>query len=233
MKDFENAVAVATREAIASGLLKEIVGKTVRKSITGIVEEVLSSYSPFGKQLKESLAAELCIDPGKLGLAGYNQTVLAIIRQKLDHAINEVATKKLAADLEEMLGDAAPKEIRLSELVKQFKQWVAERAARAPGEHSCTIILEPSEYSSRFLYLDPKKGSAKYACEFSMLIGKEDGAVSCCRIGGIDTKKDLFAGVLYGFPRTFFQMYAAGTKVLIDQEEFDCRLDRDEDEDKD
>src|SRR4051794_2951881 len=104
MRDFEAAVADATHELVKSGKLKEIVAAQVTKTVASIVQDAVSTYSNFGKQLSEAVKASLAIDPSRLGLQGYNQTVLAIVRNALDARVEEVARKKLQADLDKMLG---------------------------------------------------------------------------------------------------------------------------------
>lgn len=41
-------------------------------------------------------------------------------------------------------------------------------------------------------------------------------------------KTTLFLGSLHGFPRSIFRMYAAGTKLQIDEVEFSSRVDSDD-----
>jgi len=121
-------------------------------------------------------------------------------------------------------------------LVEQFKKWAAERGS----ESQCTIIFEESQYGSRWLYLDQDRKKGKYDCRFSMLIPDKDvaggtctttGTVpSLCKIEGPDPKNTFIMGTLYGFERALFQMYAAGTKIIVDETEFDDGLEREEDE---
>ena len=222
MKEFENAVAAATAELVASGELTKIVRKTIEATVGSIVREALSIYSPWGKQLAEALAAGLQIDASQIGINGYNQTVLAIVRDRLDHAINVVGAKKVQEDLDQMLGTAAPQEMKLSTLIEQFREHCAKYDRRR-----CTIILEPPDggiLRSRWLYLGEEPGQDKYRCAIRILIS-EDGAVHICQLDGVDPKKGIFLGVLYGFKRTIFQLYAAGAKLIIDQEEFNTELD--------
>jgi hypothetical protein len=225
MRDIEAAVANATHELVKSGRLTEIIKTQVESTVERILKDALGEWSPSGKQLKEAVESALSIDPERLGLPGYNQTVLTIVRNALDARVEEVAGKKLKADLDQMLGTAAPKEIKLSALVKEFKKFARDRGGHEEGEKAVTVILERDRgYSSRWLYLDVDPCKEKYRCAFQMLLSN-DGDVHVCKIDGHDPKKSIFLGVLTGFDRLIFQMYAAGTKVVIDQEEFDDELE--------
>lgn len=218
MRDFENAVALATQELIKSGALTKLVKEQVAKTLATIVADALGAYrSPFAKQLTEAVSASLSIDPSALGLAGYNKVVLAVVQQKLDEAVHVVGREQIAKDMAKLLGTDAPKQIKLSALLEQFKEFARENHERDRDQRRCTIILERrDQYSSRWLYLDVKPDKQKYDCRYRMLIGTDDGKVSACGIEGSDPSKTVFLGTIYGFARTLFQMYAAGTRVVFD-----------------
>jgi len=226
MKDFEAAVADATREHVKSGLLTKLVTDQVAKTMKSIVEDSLSAYSPFGKQLKETIVSQLSIDPSKIGLEAYNQTVLAIIRQKLDSILDLKVREKISKQMEELLGTDAPASIKLSKLVEEFKKWAREQYGH---KSSCTIVLEEKgQYSSRWLYLDLEPRQTVTSSRFAMLIS-DDGKVTFHRFQGVDPKGGAFLGPVYGFERFLFQMYAAGTEIEIDEEDFDNSLVEDSD----
>lgn len=224
--DLEDTVATALRELVTSGALTDAVKKQVGKTMADVVQQCLSSFSPFGKQLKETVATALSIDPKALGLNGYNQTVLAIIRERLDHAIETVGREKLAADLEKMLGTDALREMPLSVFIQEFKK---DARSHYSAHGRCTIILETPEYQMRWLYLDRNEAKTKYQCEFQLLIG-DDGVVHCCTMAGHDPKKSVFLGSLNGFSRRLFQIYAAGTRLVVDAEDFDTTIGTDEEQ---
>lgn len=229
MKELETAVLNAATEMVKSGRLEAVCKKQIEESLTSIVKEVFSTYSPFGKNLKETIASQLKIDPSQLGLSEYNQTVLAIVQQKIDAVIDKTVRIKLAKDLDDLLGEAAPKEIKLSRLILDFKKWASKDGG---GDGSgCTIILDPPEYSSYYLAIDSKPRVTKYNCRFRLMIALSDGKVFGIHIDGIDPSKSIFLGNMYGFPRQLFQMYAAGTRIVVDERSFDTGLrDRNDDE---
>ncbi len=186
----------------------------------------------MGKALQAYVKESLQVDFRELDLLGYNAVVLAVVRQKLDNAIHQVGIEKLKKDMDELLGETAPAEIKLSELLVEFKAWARRQQKYAIKRSDvCTIHIGEREYGSRWIYLDPAKVE-KYQCKFRMLV-REDGEVSQWTLDGMDPKNALFLGPLYGFEKRMFQMYAAGTRLIIDTHDGDGTLPEDEDENVD
>ena len=235
MFDLEQHVTDAVRECVTSGKMKAMVETHVAKMLDSILGDALRSYGDIGKSIEAAVKQSLAIDPAQLGLTGYNLTVLAIVKQKLNAAVEKVGVEKLSKDMDELLGTNAPAVIKLSKLIEDFKTWAAGQHG---AESRCTIIFEESQYGSRWLYLDKDAKKGMYDCQFSMLIPDEDGAggtctttgvvPTICKIEGRDPKQTFIMGKLYGFERTLFQMYAAGTKVVVDETDFDDELEREE-----
>lgn len=237
MFDLEQHVTDAVRKLVTDGKLAAMVESHVSKMLDSILADALRSYGDIGKQIQEAVKTAIAIDPAALGLHGYNQTVLAIVKQKLDAEIQRVGIEKLSKDMDELLGTNAPAAIKLSKLIEEFKEWAAHEHGTSDR---CTIIFEESCYVSRWLYLDKEHGKKTYECQFSMLIPDKDGAggtcattgatPSICRIKGRDPKQTFVLGTLYGFEKTLFQMYAAGTKIIVDETEFYDGLEREGDD---
>lgn len=225
MFDLEKAVTDACRSFVEGGKLSAMVESHVGKMLDEILRDALRSYGDIGKQISEAVKKSLAIDTGQLGLSSYNATVLAIVKQRLDAAVHKVGTEKLAADMDALLGTNAPAEIKLSELICEFKKWAADETS----DDRCTIIVDEQRYGSRWLNLDPSRGKEKYQCRFSILM-PDDGNALVSRIDGADPSKSLMLGVLYGFAKRLFQIYAAGTRVIVDETDFDNYLEREGDE---
>jgi len=236
MFDLEQHVTDAVKKLVTEGKMAAMVEAHVAKMRDSILAAALRSYGDIGKQSQEAVKTAIAIDPSALGLCGYNQTVLAIVKQKLDAAVQKIGVEKLSKDMDDLLGTCAPETVKLSVLVEQFKEWAAGHGS----ESQCTIIFEESQYGSRWLYLDQDSKNGKYDCRFSMLIPDKDGAggtctttgttPSLCKIKGRDPKQTFIMGTLCGFERTLFQMYAAGTKIIVDETEFDNSLEREGDD---
>jgi hypothetical protein len=148
-----------------------------------------------------------------LGLAGYNDIILKIVKEKLDNGIEAFGKAQIEKDLEELL-KAPPAEIKLSELIEQMK-------SRARGDHDseCTCLIEwGSNDGWGRVYLDEGSAKSRRDCKYELAFTK-DGEIYSFSIDGRDPSKKMFCGPFYAFERTLFQMYAAKTKLIMDKGE--------------
>lgn len=231
MFDLEQHITDAVRKLVTEGKMAAMVETHVAKMLDSILADALRSYGDIGKQIQEAVKTAIAIDPTALGLEGYNLTVLAIVKQKLEAEIHRVGVEKLSKDMDELLGTNAPAEIKLSKLIEEFKEWAGHEHG---ADDQCTIIFEKSSYHSRWLYLDKDRGKKWTECRFSMLIPDGDDTVgkapSIFKFEGRDPKQTILLGKLYGFEKTLFQMYAAGTKIVVDETGFDNSIEREGDD---
>ncbi|MCA8048055.1 hypothetical protein [Burkholderia arboris] len=215
MKELEQAVSNAFSNIVTSGTIENAIEEKLTKTITSIVNDELQSYSEFGKQLSEHVKKAVQVDFSKLGLPGYNDLILKIIRKRVEEGLNEQIERHVATQLDELLAPA-PEEIKLSELVADFIKFQAEKQS-----YSCSCDLPDritltvdTEGSFTHIGLDKEAGIDRYRCPWR--IDTMDGRVYSVRINEIDPKNALFIGPIYGFERKLFQLYAAGTKLVID-----------------
>ncbi|CAB3750934.1 hypothetical protein GQ57_16100 [Burkholderia sp. MSh2] len=215
MKELEQVVANAFSNIVTAGAIEKAIEEKLTKTITSIINDELQSYSDFGKQLSEHVKKAVQVDFSNLGLPGYNDLILKIIRQRVDANLNEQIEKHVTSQLDELLAPA-PEEITLSELVADFIKFQADRQS-----YSCSCdlpdritLLVETDGSFTHIALDKEDGSDRYKCPWR--IDTMDGRVYSVKINEIDPKKAIFIGPMYGFERKLFQLYAAGTKLVID-----------------
>ncbi|KWK79403.1 hypothetical protein WM16_07620 [Burkholderia ubonensis] len=215
MKELEQVVASAFSNIVNAGVIEKAIEEKLSKTITSIIDEELRSYSDFGKLLSEHVKKAVQVDFSNLGIPGYNDLILKIIRQRVDASLNEQIEKHVTSQLEELLAPA-PEEIKLSELVADFIKFQADKQL-----YSCscdlpdriTLLVETSG-SFTHIALDKEFGTERYRCPWR--IDTNDGRVYSVKIDETDPKKAIFIGPMYGFERRLFQLYAAGTKLIID-----------------
>lgn len=215
MKELESAIVAAFSKMAETGAIQTIIEKKIEKTVEEILSEALRSYSEFGKGLTGIIKASLNVDLHQLGLVGYNDIILKIVRAKLDTSMEVFGKAQIEKDLEELL-KSPPAVIKLSELVEQLKE------KHCDGDfHECTCIVDwgNSDGWGR-VYLDKDADKRKNDCEHSLAFTKE-GEIYSFSIDGRDPSKKIFCGPFYGFERTLFQMYAAKTKLVIDKDEVD------------
>ena len=218
MTDISTAVETAMANLVGSGRIEKAIEETLARTISDCIDQHMRSYSEFGKAISEKVKAAIGADLGRISLPEYHAIVLELVSRKLHEFIKDQGTKQF----EEMLGELlepAPPEIKLSQIVTDFKDWVADRYDYEDRSDSeITVILEEPEYSfstTRWVYLDKDANKRKYDCEFAFLIAA-DGRVSAIRCKGKNAKEDLFLGGYYGFERTLFKLHVGATTVIVD-----------------
>ncbi|AIP66289.1 hypothetical protein [Burkholderia thailandensis] len=223
MKELQQAVSAAFSNIVAAGAIEKAIEEKLTKTITSIIDEELRSYSTFGEQLKEHVKAALQVDFHNLGLPGYNDLILKIIRQQVDAQLNATIETQIEQQMKELLAPA-PAEIKLSQLVEEFiKDEHTNRQYRScscdESDQITLIVREASGGSLKFhhIHLDTERGTDYYSCPYQ--IDVHDGRVYSVQLDRKDPSKTLFVGPMNGFKRRLFQLYAAGTKLIIDGDE--------------
>ncbi len=220
MQDLQNAVNTAFASIVQSGAIQLTIEKKLLATVESIIDNELRSYSDFGQALSKQVKSALQVDFSNLGLPGYNDLILKIIRSQVAQQLEGQLTSQVEAQMKELLAPA-PSEIKLSELVADFIKHNSERYDRhqIDSEGITLIVEEDRSHSTVFhhVYLDKEEGKDKYQCSYQ--IDVIDGRVYRVQIDRVDPDKKLFAGPFYDFGRQVFQLYAAGTKLIVDGDE--------------
>lgn len=213
MTDTTDLISKAVAEVMTPEFVKNQVATRVQKLVTEAVDDALRSYSDIGKQIKEAVKASLAVND--LNLPSYGLLVTGMIeKQVTDHA-SALIDARLAEDIRELL-NIAPAEIKLSAIAKGM---IEGRHDDGYGE-VITVIVERSEYGSVWLYLDEEKHHSsrdKYQCRHSLLLN-QDGTISSARLDKRDLKDTQHIGRSYGLPDRIRAYYAAGTKIVLDED---------------
>lgn len=220
MQEMKEAVASAFERLIAVGAIEKAIQERLEKTVTETIREELGSYSDFGKQLKEQVKDALQVDFSKLGIPGYNDFILKIIRRQVEADVSNTIAQHIEKQVTDLLAPA-PGEIKLSELVAQFIE------ANKPDGYSCscddpsriTLNVEESQYGSQWISLDKESGKDRYSCSIRFAVSNDDGKIFALRVDGQEIAKTLFVGDMYRFERSIFQMHVAGTKLIVDGDE--------------
>ena len=213
MKELEQIVQHALAQMAESGQFNKIVEAMVHKSVEEIISQCFNYGGPFQKQLAEAINKNIHIDFSHLGLAGYNQTLLNIIKAKLDSSIVQFAQKQISEGLDQLFA-TPPAEIKLSELVELYKKYLAEDDRDKEMEINAKVIR--SEGCDGYWRLKLDGVPNKYGKQFEIACDNKGNIYSISAPYHGDLTKALFAGPFYGFERALWQMYAAKTKLVID-----------------
>nr|WP_246174972.1 hypothetical protein [Pandoraea bronchicola] len=222
MQELQNVVSTAFAKIVASGAIEKAIEKKLEETITSAIDNEIRGYSDFGRAISEGIKKSMHVDFDTLDIPGYNDLILKILRQKLEANMSNALTAGIDEQMTELLAPP-PAEISLEDLVETFKR--DEMGHGSALSDSITLIVEQDrDYSTMqftMVYLDRSAGMNKNACSYRIHLC--DGKVLSMSIDRKDAEKTLFIGPLYRFSRRLFQMYAAGTKLIVgdDHEDID------------
>ena len=212
MDPLKQAVAAAFDKIVASGIIEQTIEKKLTETIVDAVGSHLRSYSDFGQAIQKQVQQAIGVDLERADLPSYNDFVLKVIRTQLDSAMTDTAAKQLQENMAKLLVKA-PAEITLQKLVDDF----IEAYKEDHEGREFTLHIEHESYGFKYVCLDVDPDKGRYSCDFRISIDKE-GHVYNLQLGGKDVSKTLFVGPIYGFERDVFQLYAAKTKIVIDDD---------------
>lgn len=218
MKEMEAMVLDSFNALSKSGVIKETIDKQVKVVVDSVIETTLSSYSTFGKQLKETVEHSLKIDVNELDLASYNAFILNVIKAKLDACLYQQGKRQIQEGLEKLL-QPAPKEIKLSKLITDFIEYSAEDVQLEHYEH-ITFHCDQTRLNATWIAFDCEPNKSEYACEYRIAINR-NGNIFSLQINNENYKNKLFVGDLYNFEKDLFQLYTAKTKFILDIDDVD------------
>lgn len=203
-------ISKAVAEKLDSAFVEKEVETRIAKLVTEAVDQALRAYSDTGKKVREAVEEALRVD--RLDLPSYGATVCAILKSQIEANVATLVSGQLAEDMEELL-KLAPKEIRLSELAEEMI-----KDSHCDYGPAITVIVEPTEYSSTWLYLDETEHHEKTRdCRHRLLIG-EDGKIS----GGWFSHRKMddgrYIGASYGLEQRLRAFVACGTRIILDED---------------
>lgn len=213
MSDTTDLINKAVAEVMTPDFVKNQVATRVQKLVVEAVDDALRSYSGIGKQIKEAVKASLEVND--LNLPSYGLLVTGMIEKQVKDHAGALIDARLAEDIRELL-NIAPAEIKLSEIAKGM---IEGRHDDGYGE-VITVIVERNDYGTAWLYLDEEQHHTsrdKYQCQHSLLLN-QDGTISSARIDKRDLKDTQNIGRCYGLADRIRAYYAAGTKIVLDDD---------------
>lgn len=233
MKDFSSAVNAAMQAMIDSGKVEEIIKAKLEKTVDEAISDALRSYSDFGKDLKKHVEASLKIDVSNVNLQEYGQVVLKMVEGLVNKHVQESAQGKLLEQLNSLF-ETPPPRITLQELLDAYKEG-EEDSAHSNGYERCGLIIEESDSGYIYVGFNPSDEEGSHfgsstkriekvsKCEIQLHFSKPKDATDAYAIrwisfGGYrgETTKNFMPTSLHGLARRLYQMYCAGTMVVID-----------------
>lgn len=213
MHELQQAVGAAFEKIVNAGVIEAAIEKKLTETVISIIDHELRSYSDFGKALEAHVKQAVNVDLGRLELPGYNDLILKLIQRQVATQLGNQLAAQIEKQMTELLAPPAA-EIKLSELLKDFIETKASDCA-CDGPDAISLHVEKSSGGYAHIYFDEQEDCSKYSCKFAIHVDN-DGKAYSVKIDEKDPKKQLFVGPFYSFERRLFQLYAAGTKLVID-----------------
>jgi hypothetical protein len=222
--DIQVVVQDQLNKIITEGKLDAIVKAKIEKTVEDIVQDMVRSYSDFGKGLKEEISKAFKVDFGKISAVDYNHIVVSVVKEQLDKKLLESVKEPIANEIEEYLGPLEKKEWKLSEIIEKFKQEEIEDKSDG-GE--ITLHVEKSNYGSTHISFDKEGGKRRHDCEYEMSIDSKTGKPYSFGTGQYRKHRgDLRVESLHGaFDKFFFRLYAQQVTIIIDECETEYHYD--------
>jgi hypothetical protein len=217
MDQMKDAIDTAFKNIVASGLIEKTIEEKLTETIKSAIDNQLRQYSDFGKAIEQKVKELVKVDLSSLGLEGYNDFVMKIIRKNVAELTDKSISTQIENQLKELLAPA-PEQIELSKLVANFIAFSKENDL-TENQSEITLIVEHSSGSSdyRYVCLDAEPNKSAYQCKYRIGVTSKGDPFSM-RIDDEDMRKKLFVGSMYSFERDLFQMHVAGTKIIFDKE---------------
>jgi hypothetical protein len=215
--EFREAVITALDKVLASGVVEKTIEDSLQKTIASIIHGELRDFSKFGEALKKKIEESLALY-GELDLPSYNETLLKYVRLNLKN-IMENSAQKLIADKMQGLLTPAPASIKVSELIDQYRKYLREKNNRSEEEAEFNPLRFTFgwkvDYGHCHFYISEKPKVEPSFCDIRFTAAR-DGEIYAVYFSTKDVEKQLFAGPLFEFERSLFQMRAAGTILEMD-----------------
>lgn len=215
--DIQVIVQQQLEKIIQEGKLEAIVRAKVEKTIEEVVQDMVRSYSDFGKGLKEELTKAFKIDFERISMVDYNSIVTSIVKEHLDKHLMLYVKEPIANEIKEYVGALDKREWKLSEIVERFKKdEISDEDRYGGGE--ITVIVEKSNYGSTHIHFDEMRGKKSYECEYKMSLDTKSGIPYSFDIREYGSHRgDIRYGSLHGeFSKFFFRLYAQKATIKVD-----------------
>lgn len=194
--------------------VEKIIKEEIQSTLKNIIDNAFSSYSKFGKQLKEKVEESLKVDFSGLGLICYNELILSTIKTELNNLIQIQGVEKMKESVSGLLSEVKS-EYNLSELIQELK----ERDYRDHDyDDKITLIIDNDDrYGSCVIYIDKDEDIDKYKCNYRISMDKEGKSYSIrVKDSEINAHYLIMKG-LYGLDSLLLKIYASGAKIKLDE----------------
>lgn len=201
-----------------SGRIKEIMQKTLDKTMRETIETLFGTWSPFSKELRDRLSKELRIDFEKMSLPEYNKVIVDQVKEIVDTHLVDQGMLKVKQELDSYLGAEGAREYKLSEIAEAVKS-EGEEESDFYGEEMTLLVYEDRKVLT-FVSLDATPGKEAWNCKYRLAINKE-GKLNSASINGSEYGAYVKLGDMDKAERLLYKIYATGSTIIVDTDDID------------
>lgn len=202
--------------------IRALVEKQVGQTAERAVADAFRSYGDINKQISAAISQALALN-GKLDLPAYGNTIMVMLRAKMDGVLHELVAERLAKEAEEIL-QIAPKEVRLSAVVAAMMEGI-DVGERYGSRATCVIDASTAVPGYLNIYLDEsdKPDRDKYLCECQIGV-TNTGQIYSLKVDKKDVKTTFVLGQLSPYQKMVFAAYCCGSTLIVDQTDFSTSI---------
>ena len=140
---------------VSSGAIDKMIENHLSKSIDSALDDLLRSYSDFGKQLKEAIGKKLTINLDNLNIDSYTAMICRIIEDKMNGSVLELHKERIKKHVEDTLEQIKKKHWLLSEVVLKYRESLF-------GEDTKVDLEYKEETYGNYIHLGERSLGSRY-----------------------------------------------------------------------
>jgi hypothetical protein len=220
MQELQNSIVEAFQRKVADGKFDQIVEEKMTKLMHSVVDDALSNWSDFSKSLKKKLSSDLELRVTEIDFATYNAGLIQHLKRVVQENYVGMFQQRMIDTVDDVL-KKPPEKMRLSELIKKFKEDCDEDES-----HEMSFHFERNGDFVR-IYFDKDEDKKEYDCAYKIYMYK--GELTNIQIkdwsGKISFKDPRpLTHSLHGFDSFLFRFYSWGSELILDEDHVDTYI---------
>lgn len=228
----------AMRKMEQEGKLQDMITKQVESTMQEVVKDLFGKWSDFSKNMKKEIEEQLKINFKDLNLSTYNELIMQAVAESINDEIAVEGVARIQENIKNLVGSTKD-EYKLSELVKEMMYEVDRSEIGFEEMHEMTVDIDTDFSLSTIISMDPDNDVTDYNCKYRFWVSKDTGLVHNIEINekhrtGKRSISDFDARAImrgmHGVEKILFQMYARGSKLIIDEDDLEVEIHGSDDE---
>jgi len=222
--DLNEIGRMAVGKVLESGVIEKKIEEAIGKTLTELIENNFSSYSDFGKNLKEKLKKSFNADMDRVSIPEYHTKMLTYITTEIELNMKNNFNDTMKERIQKFFKPLEKDEYKISEIVELYKDNID-----FDFKNDCDVIDKDYEITAfvdrsqnveyyYYLYLDSKPNTSRYQCEYQIGFS-EDCLFTVSHNDGELLK--IKHTILDGFERLLFNLFSCKTKIINDSKAID------------